>query len=202
MSQYGWRVGSVAAGALALVLAARVGWQAAYLACAAFALPAMLDGAGHGRARAPSRAERAPGRRRGRGRSIVGPFVEFFQRHGAFIVLLFILVHKIGDTLGQLVLRLLLNDLGYSNDEIAIYDVGFGFWAYLVGIFLGGFLYAQIGMKRVGARRPRPDGHLQRELRARSRRPDTPTGGWRAPSASRTSRAASAASWSSRISRR
>ena len=44
MSQYGWRIGSVAAGGLALVLAARVGWEMAYLACAAFALPAMLMG--------------------------------------------------------------------------------------------------------------------------------------------------------------
>src|SRR3546814_14558894 len=38
--------------------------------------------------------------------------------------------------------------MGYSNDEIAIYDVGFGFWAYLIGIFIGGVLYAQMGMKR------------------------------------------------------
>src|SRR6187455_2006595 len=45
MSQYGWRLGSAAAGALALVLAARVGWAAAYMVCAAFALPAMLVGA-------------------------------------------------------------------------------------------------------------------------------------------------------------
>ena len=147
MSQYGWRVGSVAAGTLALFLAAREGWQAAYLACALFALPAMLAGLVMGE---PPR-HREPSARRGVAEafgSIVGPFAEFFQRHGAFIVLLFILVHKIGDTLGSLVLRLLLNDMGYSNDEIAIYDVGFGFWAYLVGIFLGGFLYAQIGMKR------------------------------------------------------
>jgi PAT family beta-lactamase induction signal transducer AmpG len=42
MSQYGWRIGSVAAGALALVVAARFGWQMSYLACAAFALPAMI----------------------------------------------------------------------------------------------------------------------------------------------------------------
>ena len=35
MSQYGWRIGSAGAGALALVLAARVGWATAYLACAA-----------------------------------------------------------------------------------------------------------------------------------------------------------------------
>ena len=147
MSQYGWRVGSVAAGALALVLGARVGWGAAYLACAAFALPAMMTGLVMGE---PLR-HREPNARRGVSEvwtSIIGPFAEFFMRHGALLVLLFILVHKIGDTLGQLVLRLLLNDLGYSNDEIAIYDIGVGFWAYLIGIFIGGFIYAQIGMKR------------------------------------------------------
>jgi PAT family beta-lactamase induction signal transducer AmpG len=81
-------------------------------------------------------------------KAIYGPFVEFFSRHGAFVVLLFILLHKIGDTLGQLTLRLLLNDLGFTNDEIATFDVGVGFWAYLIGIFVGGIMYARMGMKR------------------------------------------------------
>ncbi|MEO7170487.1 MAG: MFS transporter, partial [Sphingomonas sp.] len=44
MSQYGWRIGSAGAGALALVIAARGGWEWAYLACAMLALPAMLAG--------------------------------------------------------------------------------------------------------------------------------------------------------------
>ncbi len=147
MTQYGWRIGSVAAGALALVLAARIGWSGAYLACAAFALPAMLTGLVLGE---PER-HREPVTRRGVGdiaASIIGPFTEFFQRQGAIIVLIFILIHKIGDTLGQIVLRLLLNDSGFSNDEIAIYDIGVGFWAYLIGIFIGGALYASLGMKR------------------------------------------------------
>jgi PAT family beta-lactamase induction signal transducer AmpG len=80
--------------------------------------------------------------------SIVGPFVEFFQRHGAWLVLLFILVHKIGDTLANLTFRLLFDDLGFSNDEIALYDVGVGFWAYLIGVFIGGVAYAKLGLKR------------------------------------------------------
>src|SRR3546814_18369735 len=42
----------------------------------------------------------------------------------------------------------LFDDLGYTNDEIAIYDVGLGFWAYLIGIFIGGILYSRMGMKR------------------------------------------------------
>ena len=147
MTQYGWRIGSVAAGALALVLAARIGWSGAYLACAAFALPAMLTGLIVGE---PKR-HREQTARRGVGEiaaSIIGPFTEFFQRQGAIVVLIFILIHKIGDTLGQIVLRLLLNDTGFSNDEIAIYDVGVGFWAYLIGIFIGGALYSSLGMKR------------------------------------------------------
>src|SRR5690606_27722108 len=79
---------------------------------------------------------------------IVGPFVEFLNRTRDLFVLLFIVVHKIVDSLANLTLRLLLNDLGYANDEIAVYDVGFGFWAFLVGIFIGGILYTRLGLKR------------------------------------------------------
>jgi PAT family beta-lactamase induction signal transducer AmpG len=147
MSQYGWRIGSVAAGALALVLAEFVGWEIAYLACAAFALPAMITGLVVGE---PTR-HREPTEHKGIAKTVKaiwGPFAEFFLRQGAVIVLLFILLHKIGDTLGQLVLRLLLDDMGYTNTEIAVWDVGVGFWAYLIGVFIGGWLYSQIGMKR------------------------------------------------------
>ncbi len=42
MTQYGWRIGSVAAGSLALFISARADWHVGYLACAAFALPAMI----------------------------------------------------------------------------------------------------------------------------------------------------------------
>lgn len=147
MSQYGWRIGSVAAGALALVLASRVGWEAAYIACAFFAVPAMIVGLVLGE---PKR-HRTVAVRRGLVavvQSIVGPLAEFFHRGGAWLVLLFILLHKIGDTLANLTLRLLFEDLQFTNDEIAIYDVGFGFWAYLIGIFLGGVLYSRLGLKR------------------------------------------------------
>lgn len=147
MSQYGWRIGSATAGGLALVLADRIGWSGAYIACALFALPAMGAALIMGE---PER-HREPAARRGAGEvfaSIVGPLAEFFQRKGALLVLLFILLHKIGDTLANLTFRLLFDSLGYSNDEIAIYDVGFGFWAYLIGIFIGGMLYSRLGMKR------------------------------------------------------
>ena len=147
MSQYGWRIGAAAAGALALVLAARVGWTAAYAACAAFALPAMLVGLVM---REPQR-HREPAKPHGVGEAIVAyfsPLTEFMRREGAVIVLLFVLIHKVGDTLANLTLRLLFADLGFTNDEVAFYDVGVGFVALLVGIFVGGIAYARLGMKR------------------------------------------------------
>jgi PAT family beta-lactamase induction signal transducer AmpG len=147
MSQYGWRIGSVAAGSLALYVAARGGWSVGYLLCATFALPAMLTGLVLGE---PARHVQVSVQRglRQAWQAAVGPLLEFFRRRGAMLVLLFVLLHKVGDTLANLTLRLLLNDLGFSNDEIATYDVGFGFIAMLVGIFLGGMMYAALGMKR------------------------------------------------------
>jgi PAT family beta-lactamase induction signal transducer AmpG len=147
MSQYGWRIGAAAAGALALVLAHRIGWAAAYLACAAFAFPAMLVGMVMGE---PKR-HREPAKPHGVVEAIVAyfsPLIEFLRRQGALVVLLFVLIHKIGDTLANLTLRLLFQDLGFTNDEVAFYDVGIGFIALLAGIFLGGILYARLGMKR------------------------------------------------------
>jgi len=147
MSQYGWRIGAASAGAVALVVAARYGWAAAYAACALFALPAMLVGVVMGE---PER-RRPPVPRAGLVGALVAyfsPLLEFLQRRGALVVLAFVLIHKIGDTLANLTLRLLFVDLGFSNDEIAFYDVGVGFVALLAGVFAGGVMYASMGMKR------------------------------------------------------
>jgi PAT family beta-lactamase induction signal transducer AmpG len=83
-----------------------------------------------------------------RGADKVGPLIEFFRRKGAWLIFTFVLVHKLGDTLANLTLRLLFNDQGFTNDQIAFFDVVVGFIALIVGIFVGGFLYARLGMKR------------------------------------------------------
>lgn len=147
MSQYGWRLGSAGAGGLALFVAARHGWEAAYISCAFLALPAMLTALWFGE---PTR-HREPKGKPGISRAVEAvwkPIVEFLMRKGGVLVLLFILVHKVGDTLANLTFRLLFDDLGFTNDEIAIYDVGVGFWAYFVGIFIGGIVYSRLGMKK------------------------------------------------------
>ncbi|NTS64494.1 MFS transporter [Sphingomonas sp. HHU CXW] len=151
MGQYGWRIGSAGLGALALLVADRANWETAYFVSCLFALPAVVTALIMGEPQRHREAVRAVAGRRPLGdlaRAVVGPFAEFFRRPGAVIVLMFILFHKIGDTLANLTLRLLFNDLGFSKTEIAVYDVGVGFWALLAGVFVGGIMYARLGMKR------------------------------------------------------
>ena len=146
MSQYGWRIGAASTGALALILAGRFGWSIAYISCAVFALPAILVGAFMGE---PKRLVE-PVAITGLSHALINyfnPLIEFIKRQGAWLVLSFVLIHKIGDTLANLTLRLLFDDLGFSNEEIAFYDVGFGFIAFLVGIFIGGIMYVRVGLK-------------------------------------------------------
>ena len=146
MSQYGWRIGAASTGALALILAGRFGWSIAYISCAVFALPAILVGVFMGE---PKR-HIEPVAITGLSHALINyfnPLIEFITRQGAWLVLSFVLIHKIGDTLANLTLRLLFDDLGFSNEEIAFYDVGFGFIAFLVGIFIGGIMYVRVGLK-------------------------------------------------------
>ena len=146
MSQYGWGIGAASTGALALILAGRFGWSVAYISCAVFALPAILVGAFMGE---PKR-HIEPVAITGLSHALINyfnPLIEFITRQGAWLVLSFVLIHKIGDTLANLTLRLLFDDLGFSNEEIAFYDVGFGFIAVLVGIFVGGIMYVRVGLK-------------------------------------------------------
>lgn len=147
MSQYGWRIGAASSGAFALLIAQQYGWSVAYIASVIFVLPAILVGVFLGE---PARnCERVVPRGRFQGVfEYFSPLVEFIRRQGAWVVLFFILIHKIGDTLANLTLRLLFDDLGFSNEEIAFYDVGFGFVAFLLGIFFGGLLFSRLGLKR------------------------------------------------------
>jgi PAT family beta-lactamase induction signal transducer AmpG len=145
MSQYGWRIGWALAGALALTVAARSSWTFGYVVCTPLALSALLVSLIMGE----PRRHREATAQRGVAELIatfVSPLKDFFRREGAVVVLLFILVHKVGDTMANLMFRDLYVGLGFTKDEIAFGDVGIGFVALMAGIFVGGILYARLGM--------------------------------------------------------
>ncbi len=147
MVQYGWRIGAAAAGALVLFVATRFGWAAGYGAATLFGLCPLLAVALTGE---PARHVETVARRglAALRDAVIAPLADFARRDGALIVLVFILIHKMGDTIAQLSFRLLFHDLGFTKDEVATYDIGFGLAGYLVGLFVGGVVYTRIGMKR------------------------------------------------------
>jgi PAT family beta-lactamase induction signal transducer AmpG len=147
MSQYGWRLGAFFAASIALFVAARSDWTLGYLACIPLAFVGPVASLFMGEPKRHHEPKPVKG-----ARAIVdafwGPLSDFLKREGALLVLLFVLVHKIGDTMANLMIRDLLVGLGFTKDEILFGDVWVGFFALLVGIFVGGVLYAKIGMKR------------------------------------------------------
>ncbi|OYQ36760.1 MFS transporter [Sandarakinorhabdus cyanobacteriorum] len=146
MTQYGWRLGAYLVGAGALLIATRAGWSLAYMVAPLLFLPALVAAAWLGE------PQRPPAPRSGKGLgaairdSIVAPLADFLGRKVAWIVLAFVLVHKLGDTVCQLSVRLFYNDMGFSKDEVATYDVSLGLFGMLAGIFVGGFLYKRMGL--------------------------------------------------------
>jgi MFS transporter, PAT family, beta-lactamase induction signal transducer AmpG len=147
MSQYGWRVGAAVAAVLALTVAARSNWTLGYVACAPLALSAVFTSMFMGEPRRHHNVAASRGAMQ-LVDAFVSPLKDFFRRQGALIVLIFVLVHKIGDTMANLMIRDLLVGSGFTKDEIAFGDVGVGFFALLAGIFVGGVLYAWLGMKK------------------------------------------------------
>lgn len=148
LSQYGWRTGALLTANIVLGVAAGFGWSSGYLAASSVVLFAVIAGLWIGEPKSVtprSVVDRRPGD--WLRQSLIAPFVEFFSRQGAWLVLLFVLLHKIGDTLANLMLRNLLVTLEFTKGEIQWADVNFGTLSLMIGIFVGGICYARLGIR-------------------------------------------------------
>ncbi|MFT9099727.1 MAG: MFS transporter [Zymomonas mobilis subsp. pomaceae] len=147
LSQYGWRIGAFLASSGALFLADKAGWNVGYIACAPFVLIAPFTSVFMGE---PSRYREPQALKNPSDMlaAFINPLSDFLKRQGAWLVLLFILLHKVGDTMANLMLRNLLVSLGFTKQEILLGDVNVGFFALLAGVFVGGILFTRMGMKR------------------------------------------------------
>ncbi len=148
MSQYGWRMGALITSNIVLTIAAASSWKLGYMAASCVVLFGLIAGLWIGEPPARTKAVAAVADEPWFKRTVVDPLSDFFTRPGAWIVMLFILFHKIGDTLGQLMVRNMLVNLHFTKAEIKWADVNFGTLCLLIGIFLGGVLYARLGMRK------------------------------------------------------
>ncbi len=64
------------------------------------------------------------------------------------MILLFVLIYKVGDAMGQIMLNPMIVDLGFSDAEFIAINKGVGFWGIIVGTALGAPFLAWLGMGR------------------------------------------------------
>lgn len=80
--------------------------------------------------------------------AIVLPLKDYFSRDGAWLVLAFILLYKIGDNMAFAMTTPFFLDLGFTKTEIGVTVKLFGFWAIIGGGVLGAALMIWLGTNR------------------------------------------------------
>jgi len=141
----GYRVALLVTGALALAAADRWEWPAVYLGLAVL----MLLGVGATLfAPEPVRPVQPPD---SFGAAVMGPFMEFFRRLGAgraVLVLVFILLYRVSDALGQFMTVPFLLQTGFTQTEVGAVRGGVGLVAVIIGALAGGVLVVRAGLNR------------------------------------------------------
>ncbi|MGH3818991.1 MAG: AmpG family muropeptide MFS transporter [Pseudonocardiaceae bacterium] len=143
MTQYGYRLGLLASGAGALLLATLLPWPWVYTAMAGLLSIGMLTTL---LAPEPVRAVAAPVPFP---ESVIAPFTEFFRRQGpavALLILAFIVCYALGDAFATTMATPFYVRTGFSKTEIATVTKVFGLGATLAGVFLGGLAVSRYGV--------------------------------------------------------
>ncbi len=139
---YGYRVAMWISGALALILADHLSWHAVYLVMAG----TMAVGAITTLFSQEPKVDAPPPRTLAE--SVVAPLSEFFKRRGAWEILIFILLYKVGDTMAGAMSTPFYLQLGFSKTEVGTIAKTFGLFSTLVGSLLGGLFILKLGINR------------------------------------------------------
>jgi MFS transporter, PAT family, beta-lactamase induction signal transducer AmpG len=138
----GYRVGMLLAGSGGLILADHVSFDRVYLLMAASLLVGVVTTL---LCKEPALAQGQPRTFRD---AVVLPFVDYFTRDRALLILLFILLYKIGDQMASTMTTPFYLHMGFTMTEIGTVAKLFGFWATISGGLIGGIVLLQIGIIR------------------------------------------------------
>ncbi len=137
----GYRLGMLVASAGALTFADLWGWQITYLIMAAGMLIGIVTSI-----LAPKISPvDIPHSMKD---AIILPFLQFFSRQGAWIILIFILLYKIGDQMASDILNPFYLELGFTKSEIGLIAKVFGLGAMIGGGLLGGIILYKLKIYR------------------------------------------------------
>jgi PAT family beta-lactamase induction signal transducer AmpG len=140
-----YRISSLVPGSLALILADRMPWSSVFLITALFMLPGLAMTL---MVREPAAGAVAPKTLRD---AVVEPFREFVERAGwaqALLVIAFIFLYKLGDSMATALATPFYLDMGFTKTEIGVVAKNVGLWASVVGGMLGGLWMVKIGINK------------------------------------------------------
>jgi MFS transporter, PAT family, beta-lactamase induction signal transducer AmpG len=140
-----YKVAGMVPGALSLILADLMAWQPVFWITAAFMLPGLACTL----LIAEPRVYGAPPRNMRE--AVVLPFKEFIARggwSGALLILGFIFLYKLGDSMATALATKFYLDLGFSMTQIGAVAKTTGFWASIAGGIIGGIWMVRLGINR------------------------------------------------------
>ena len=140
-----YRIAGLIPGSLSLILADHVAWQIVFAVTALFMLPGMAMTL---MVAEPSVAGALPKTLR---EAVVEPFREFIGRAGvrsALLVLGFIFLYKLGDSMCTALATPFYLDMGFSKSDIGLIAKNAGLWPSVIGGLLGGLWMLKLGINR------------------------------------------------------
>lgn len=153
---FGYRTAMLAAEALILLIATRIGWSASYILYGAFMAVGIVACL---LAKEPAKADAVIAQREasaplttGRGLydAVVSPFVLFFRTHGAVALLMLVAISlfQLPNFVMGPMANPLYHDIGLSKDTVGAVRGTFGLVAVFLGIAAGGYLSVRLGNMR------------------------------------------------------
>lgn len=139
-----YRVAGLVPGSLSLIMADHLPWNQVFWITAAFMLPGMIMTL---MVNEP-KTNTTP---RSLHDAVVLPFREFIGRSGwqsALLILAFIFLYKLGDSLCTALATPFYLDMGYSKSEIGLIAKNAGLWPAVAGGLLGGLWMVRLGINR------------------------------------------------------
>lgn len=139
-----YRVAGLVPGSLSLILADLLPWNEVFWITALFMIPGMAMAV---LVREPEVLSRPKSLKE----ACVEPFKEFIGRQGwrgAMLVLSFLFLYKLGDSLATALSTPFYLDMGYSKTDIGLIAKHAGLWPAVIGGMIGGLWMVKIGINR------------------------------------------------------
>ncbi|WP_392559243.1 AmpG family muropeptide MFS transporter [Orbus mooreae] len=140
-----YRIAGLVPGSLSLILSNYYAWDIVFIITACFMFPAIIV-----TLLVKEPINRLPSKQRIED-IFIKPFVEFINRSGlksALLILAFIFLYKLGDSMATALATPFYLEMGYSKIDIGLIAKNAGLWPSVIGALMGGILMLKIGINR------------------------------------------------------